>query len=387
MGGKKSELVLRLSDPGAQLQARARRARPSFQVPGLGVAPVPAAPASGSGLTLDGLLALSSELLEAGDAEAAEAVGAVLSWRQNQARLGFLRPLLRSCQKGEDSQEDGKREWRVHARLNLNTATGRLSSRSPNLQGEPTKSHAVRSVLAAPAGRRLLVADYGQLELRLVAHLANCEAMIKVLTHGGDIHSRTAYRMFEEVQRAVDAGEVVLDDCSGATPSVKERYSELRKRAKTLNFALLYGKTVGASCSSKSLKRLLFRSPASDREAYSLANDWGLEKGEAQGLIDRWKAAFPDISRWMSALHSEVGNQDAHAVTLLGRRRPLPKPATLKELGRTQRVAGNTPVQGSAADVVLSAMLEVERSKRLQALGYRLVLQIHDELVGGQTYQ
>ena len=130
----------------------------------------------------------------------------------------------------------------------------------------------MRSAVAAAEGQRLLVADYGQLELRLVAHLADCPDMISILSEGGDIHSRTAYRMFQEVQEAVDGGEVALDSLSltqkksaeeerrprsersadselppepapPRLPLVAERFPELRRRAKTLNFSLLYGKT------------------------------------------------------------------------------------------------------------------------------------------------
>ena len=247
VSGKKAELILRLSDPEVQAQARARRPRPPpFVVRGLGLESGGKTAKGSMQLTLETLehvivsLEEQDELAEGGPS----ALRSLLEWRRNEARLGFLRPLLKSCRKGSAG-------WRVHPQLNLNTVTGRLSSRNPNVQGEPVK-HSVRSVVAAQAGRRLLVADYAQLELRLVAHLTDCKSMISLLSQGGDIHSRTAYRMFEEVRQAVDAGEVALDELddgegSEGVPLVKEVFSELRRRSKTLNFSLLYGKTAWPS--------------------------------------------------------------------------------------------------------------------------------------------
>ena len=120
-------------------------------------------------------------------------------------------------------------------------------------------------------------------------------------------------------------------------------------------------------------------------EAYSLGIEWDLSQGEAEKLIKRWFAAFPEIETWMQQLHEDAdSNATAQAVTLLGRSRPLWRKSasgSFRERGRARRVAGNTPVQGSAADVVLSAMGRVEASPTLQEFGFRLILQIHDELV------
>ena len=124
-------------------------------------------------------------------------------------------------------------------------------------------------------------------------------------------------------------------------------------------------------------------------EAFSLANDWGLTQDEAQAVIDRWFAAFPEISTWMNVQHSAAnsaasdGSGDRAVATLLGRQRVLRKTTSFRERSRMRRVAGNTPVQGSAADLVLSAMLAVERSELLRQLGYQLILQIHDEAARG----
>ena len=222
--------------------------------------------------------------------EGVEAIKALREWRLIESRLsGFLKPL----------QIASNRRGRVHPQINLNTMTGRLSTRNPNLQGEPTGGDSemfpARSILAAPPGKRLLVADYAQLELRLVAHLANCTSMIDILQSGGDIHSRTAYKMFEEVKLAVDQGLVVVDEAARDkdAPLVKDHFPELRKKAKTLNFALLYGKT-----------------------AYSFAIDWNIEQFEAQAVIDRWFQAFPEVKTWMDLAHSTYKGQN-HARILI----------------------------------------------------------------------
>jgi len=350
ISGKKEELIDRLSgleDP------RPKARRRQIIIPGLGFSPTgQKTPRGEPQVTLETLQLLMKKKEELQE-EGVEAIKALREWRLIESRLsGFLKPLQSASNRG-----------RVHSQINLNTMTGRLSTRNPNLQGEPTGGDSemfpARSILAAPPGKRLLVADYAQLELRLVAHLANCTSMIDILQSGGDIHSRTAYKMFEEVKLAVDQGLVVVDEAARDkdahdAPLVKDHFPELRKKAKTLNFALLYGKT-----------------------AYSFAIDWNIEQFEAQAVIDRWFQAFPEVKTWMDLAHSTYKGEERRTLpTLLGRCRPLRGPRH-----RALRVAGNTPVQGSAADVVLSAMVGVDESEVLRRLGFQTVLQIHDELV------
>jgi len=363
MGGKKEELIDRLS--GLEDPRRNKAKRRMITIPGLGLPHAgPVTKQRGQPqVTLETIQSLMQQLgtgSAEGSAEGSEGVGALWQWRKIESRLsGFLKPLqLASC------------EGRVYPQINLNTMTGRVSTRNPNLQGEPTgegeETLAVRSILAAPPGRRLLVADYAQLELRLVAHLADCLSMIEILESGGDIHSRTAYKMFEEVKLAVDQGLVLLDESdersdaqdSASLELVKEHFPELRKKAKTLNFSLLYGKT-----------------------KYSFAKDWKITEDEAQVFIDRWFQAFPEVKDWMDRAHATyrpeiAGVEGTTLGTILGRFRRLRGPRH-----RALRVAGNTPVQGSGADVVLSAMVKAEDSVLLQRLGFQTVLQIHDELV------
>ncbi|CAJ1392420.1 unnamed protein product [Effrenium voratum] len=349
LSGRKADLIMRLSQP--EDPRKVRKVRKTIRIPGMGISPMSATPRGDPQVTLETLQKLLDERASDLGSEGEKAAKALLEWRKIESRLNFLKPLQSAACNG-----------RVHPQLNLNTMTGRLSSRSPNLQGEPVTGDgdvpAVRSILAAPPGRRLLVADYAQLELRLVAHLSDCQPMIEILRSGGDIHSRTAYKMFPEVSQAVDSGSVVLDESEKKQGTlVKEHFPELRKKAKTLNFALLYGKT-----------------------AFSFGRDWGVPAEEAQAVIDRWFEAFPEVRAWMDQAHEAArrkasGKDRATLRTLLGRRRPLRGPML-----HAMRVAGNTPVQGSAADVVLSAMCLIEEAK-LKQLGYHMVLQIHDELI------
>ena len=151
-------------------------------------------------------------------------------------------------------------ENRVHCSLNINTETGRLSSRKPNLQNQPAlekDKYKIRQAFIASPGNKLIVADYGQLELRLLASMTDCTSMIEAFEAGGDFHSRTALGMFKYIQDAVENGEVLLewDYANGEPPKpmLKDKYASERRKAKTLNFSIAYGKT-----------------------AHGLSNDWGV---------------------------------------------------------------------------------------------------------------
>lgn len=219
----------------------------------------------------------------------------------------------------------------------------------------------VREVFTAKAGNTLIIADYSQLELRVVAHLATCTPMIEVLSTGGDIHSSTAYKMFDDVRTAVDEGQVALDRSSDSELTmVKDKFPEFRKRAKILNFALLYGKT-----------------------AHGLAKEWNVPQQEAQQIIDKWFDAFPEIRDWDKAVRADA-KHGVFARTVMGRIR-LVEGAAANSSPRLKahslRQAVNSPVQGSAADIVTMAMLKVDESKTLKKMGFRQVLQVHDEII------
>ena len=256
---------------------------------------------------------------------------------------------------------------RIHCSLNLNTETGRLSARSPNLQNQPALEkdrYRVRDAFTAEPGNVLIVADYGQLELRLLAHMAGCESMIAAFEAGGDFHSRTALGMYSHIQDGLDAGEVLMewDGSDGAPPPlplVKDVYASERRKAKVLNFSIAYGKT-----------------------PIGLAKDFGVSVQEAQDTLDLWYRDRPEVQAWQAET-IEAATQTGYTTTLMGRRRYLPALRSSKPYVRSAaaRAAINTPIQGGAADIVTAAMLKIEDSPVLASLGFRLLLQVHDEVI------
>lgn len=176
--------------------------------------------------------------------EACLALGALANSGQIETTIStFLKPL----QSLVDSEE------RIHCSLNMNTETGRLSSRRPNLQNQPAlekDQYKIRDAFIAREGNTLIVADYGQLELRVLAHVTNCKSMIEAFKTGGCFHSRTAMGMYAHVRQAVERGEVLLEAGAGTAgsgpplPLVKDVFAAERRLAKTLNFSIAYGKTV-----------------------------------------------------------------------------------------------------------------------------------------------
>lgn len=264
---------------------------------------------------------------------------------------------------------------RVHASLNLNTETGRLSARRPNLQNQPALEkdrYRVREAFTCEPGNLLVVADYGQLELRLLAHISKCRSMVDAFASGGDFHSRTAAAMYPHIGDAVRKGEVLLESDASAsavgggeraarpsTPLVKDVFSTERRRAKTLNFSIAYGKT-----------------PA------GLARDWGTSIKEARGTVEAWYADRPEVRAWQRKAIQHA-HKKGYVKTLLGRRRPLRDihASSSQAVRHAERAAINTPLQGSAADVVMKAMLRIHGNDRLRKLGWRMILQVHDEIV------
>jgi len=255
---------------------------------------------------------------------------------------------------------------RVHCSLNLNTETGRLSARRPNLQNQPAlekDKYKIRKAFEASPGNTLIVADYGQLELRLLASMTNCGSMIEAFEAGGDFHSRTAMDMFEHVRAKVDAGEVLLEwDYSKGDPPkplLKDEFGSERRKAKTLNFSIAYGKT-----------------------AYGLSKDWGVTTDEAQEMVDKWYAARPEVLEWQKTTKA-YATRFGVTRTLMGRHRQLPEAlsSNRKFQGHAERASINTPIQGGAADVAMMAMNKINSNEKLKRLGWILLLQIHDEVI------
>lgn len=191
---------------------------------------------------------------------------------------------------------------RVHCSLNLNTETGRLSSRKPNLQNQPAlekDQYKIRDAFVAEPGNTLIVADYGQLELRLLAHITSCKSMIEAFKSGGCFHSRTAVGMYPYIKKAVDDGDVLLEwDYSKGQPTVplvKDTFGSERRKAKTLNFSIAYGKTV-----------------------FGLANDWGISKEEAQETLSAWYSDRPEVQQWQD-MTRRLAKKNKYVRTLMGR--------------------------------------------------------------------
>ncbi|RAL44098.1 hypothetical protein DM860_015019 [Cuscuta australis] len=262
---------------------------------------------------------------------------------------------------------------RIHCSLNLNTETGRLSSRKPNLQiyvlqNQPAlekDTYKIRQAFIASPGNSLIVADYGQLELRILAHLANCKSMLAAFEAGGDFHSRTALNMYPHIQEAVERKQVLLEwqphprEDKPSVPLLKDAFASERRKAKMLDFSIANGKnTMG------------------------LARDWKVSVREARETVDRWYSDRKEVLTWQEQRKSEA-HRFGCVYTLLGRARWFPSLnlATAYFKGHIEQAAINTPVQGSAADVVMCAMLEISKNQRLKELGWKLILQVHDEVI------
>jgi DNA polymerase-1 len=232
---------------------------------------------------------------------------------------------------------------RVHTTFNQTVAeTGRLSSDSPNLQNIPIRTELgrrIRSAFVAPPGHRLVSVDYSQIELRILAHLSQDPLLLEAYREAKDIHVRTACQLFE-----VMPSEVTPDQ---------------RRQAKTVNFAVIYG--IGA---------------------FSLANDLGMEVKDAQALITRYFETYAGVRRYREQALAEARAAGV-VTTLFGRKRYVPDVNADNRNVRAyaERVALNTPIQGSAADLIKRAMLVVDRRLAEERLASRLLLQVHDELL------
>ena len=233
---------------------------------------------------------------------------------------------------------------RVHSIFNqTGTATGRLSSSEPNLQNIPIRTELgreFRKYFVSEDSEHLLIdADYSQIELRVLAHISGDENMINAFLSGEDIHTMTASRVFE-----VPAEQV--------TP-------ELRKRAKAVNFGILYG--IGE---------------------FSLSEDLGISRTQAKKYIDSYLAGFPSISEYLTNV-KEDARRDGFVTPLFGRRRRIAELESsnknLQHFG--ERVAMNSPIQGTAADIIKIAMIRTAEELRASGIDARLILQVHDELL------
>ncbi len=234
------------------------------------------------------------------------------------------------------------RTGRIHTTYNQTiTATGRISSSDPNLQNIPVRQgdgREIRRAFTADPGHLFLSADYSQIELRLAADFADDPVMLEAFRNGTDIHTVTAARIYH----------CSIDD---VTP-------DRRRKAKTANFGILYGIS-----------------------AFGLANRLNIPRAEAKELIDNYFATFPTIHRYMEE-SIERARGDGYVTTIHGRRRMLPDINSRNPVvrGYAERNAINAPIQGSAADIIKIAMVNIDREMRKRGLKSRMIMQVHDEL-------
>lgn len=266
-------------------------------------------------------------------AEQSEIVGEILRYRKiqkmNSTYVEGFKPLIT--------------RGRIHTTYNQsNTQTGRLSSSAPNLQNIPVRTEEGRELrkLFIPSDGHVLVdADYSQIELRLLAHFSGCKELVQAYCEGKDIHTITASQVFNVPLRNV-------------TPT-------MRREAKAVNFGIIYGIS-----------------------AFGLSNDLNISAKKAQEYIEKYFETYSDVKAYM-AKNVETAQKDGYVTTLLGRRRVINELRAsnynIRSFG--ERAAMNMPLQGSSADIIKIAMINVDKKLREQNLKARLVLQIHDELI------
>jgi DNA polymerase-1 len=263
-----------------------------------------------------------------------EIVGVIEEWREYSKLLNtYLRPLPSLI--GEDG--------RLHTTFNQAVAsTGRLSTTNPNLQAIPIRTELgreIRSAFVAADGQRLLSADYSQVELRILAHVSGEPKLREAFARGEDIHAATASEVL-----GVPQAELTKDQ---------------RNVAKMVNFGIIYGIS-----------------------AYGLSENLEIPREEAQTYIDAYLARFPLVQDFIGRT-IEQAERDGHVTTLFGRRRPIPELKAQNRQTRSlgERLAVNSIMQGTAADIIKAAMVAVHRRLRDEGRGARLVLQVHDELL------
>ena len=262
----------------------------------------------------------------------------------------FIEPLLeyREVEKlrgtyGQGLLDAVGADGRIHATFQQAVArTGRLSSENPNLHNIPVRSEAgriFRSAFVARAGCELMVADYNQIELRCIAHLANDPGLVQAFTDGVDIHNATAARVFGVEPNAVT--------------------SDQRSKAKMVSYGLAYG-----------------------MEAYGLSQRLGIEVEEASNILKAYFEAFPSVRKYMDDTVAEARNNGG-TVTLFGRRRPIPELLSdnfrVRQAG--ERQAMNAGIQGLAADIFKVALVRIDEALEVGGMESRLVLQVHDEVI------
>ena len=261
-------------------------------------------------------------------------VGEILAYRQLTKLHSTYAVGLLAAADGND---------RIHTDFKqAQTATGRLSSAEPNLQNIPVRTELgrlFRRLFVAPKGRVLVDADYSQIELRLLAHVSGDETMLSAFHSGADVHTSTAASVFHVPEELV-------------TP-------EMRKRAKAVNFGIMYG--IGP---------------------FSLSQDLGIPMREAKEYIESYKAHFPKIGEYLEKTIADA-TETGYTETIFRRRRYIPELRSPNKMTQAfgRRIAMNAPIQGSSADIMKIAMIRVYDRLKRELPSARLVMQVHDELI------
>ena len=259
----------------------------------------------------------------------------ILDWRQ----LAKLKSTYADALPAYLHKETG----RVHTTYQLAaTTTGRLSSTEPNLQNIPVRTEEgrkIRAAFVAPEGKRIVSADYSQIELRILAHMADIPQLAQAFADGLDIHAMTASEMFGVPVEGMD--------------------SATRRRAKAINFGIIYGIS-----------------------AFGLANQLGIGREEAGAYIKTYFERFPGIRDYMEAT-KEACRRDGYVTTIFGRKCHYPsiRASNPAERAFNERAAINAPIQGSAADIIRRAMIRMDDALKSAKLSARMLLQVHDELI------
>ena len=290
---------------------------------------------AGGRKTKTGAWSTDSDVLEELSAQGHELPKELLEWRQ----LSKLKSTYTDLLPNFIDPNSG----RVHTSYALaSTTTGRLSSNDPNLQNIPIRTpegREIRTAFIAPKGMTLISADYSQIELRLLAHIADIPALKKAFAEGLDIHAMTASEMFNV--------------------PIKGMPADIRRRAKAINFGIVYGIS-----------------------AFGLANQLSIPRDEAQAYIRTYFERFPGIRAYMDRTKAQAHEQK-FVTTIFGRKVNLPDINASNPSLRAfnERAAINAPIQGSAADIIRRAMVRVPDALKAKKLKSKMLLQVHDELV------
>lgn len=236
-----------------------------------------------------------------------------------------------------------KSDGRIHGRFNQTvTATGRISSTEPNLQNIPTRlplGREIRKLFIPEDGYVFLDADYSQIELRVLAHLSNDDALIAAYKKGTDIHTITASEVFGV--------------------SIDEVDSLMRRKAKAVNFGIVYGIS-----------------------SFGLGQDLDIPRKEAEGYINKYFETYVNVKKYLDDVVNSA-KEKGYSITMFNRRRPIPELKSSNFMTRSfgERCAMNSPIQGTAADIIKIAMINVDKELKARNLKSRLILQVHDELL------